>query len=362
MKRQIFKNPELGPGEILKYLLLAAAIVAGSLVCIFHSSCQLTSQGIQTLGAEESPNIVSVAILDSKTIKVDFSKEVSAQMGLVSELAQGQEASLDTIAKNPIKAQATSCQQGKSILYVFEKSARLGERYQLFSQINDCRGNSLTFAIPFDGFNDRLPLCALVEVQPETRSATKSSPAESPYVIIQALQDGNLFGLELYCAQNKAVYQIPPVEARAGQKIALHLKHTSDPSACVSELESNLALAKTARASASWRDLYFDIGPKGMSASNDAIFLRDKNSSKIMDALAYCSIKNGKSSWNLAAEIQKAGGHNVWQGPASFECAVQKSSSKVKPLVRTKAPSTTALTPASKDDWKISEINVYTGK
>ena len=359
MKRQIFKNPELGPGEIIKYLLLAAAIVAGSLVCVFHSSCQMTSQGIQALGAEESPNITAVNVLNSKSIKVDFTKEVTSDMGLVSVLGQGQAASLDAIGENSIKAQATVCGDKRSILYIFEESAQLGVRYQLFSQIKDSRGNSLTFAIPFDGFNDRLPLCALVEVQPESRAATKSSPAESPYVIIQALEDGNLFGIDLYCAQNKSTFPLPPVEVKAGQKIALRLKPTADQSACISETGTDLALAKSGRASPAWRDLYFDIGQKGMSTSNDAIFLRDKNTKKIMDALTYFTVKNGKTSWNLSTEIQKAIDKKAWAGPASVEGAVQKGSSKVKPLVRKSNALEQGGRPAAKDDWEVSEKSVY---
>ena len=345
--------------EIFKYLLLAAAIVAGTLFSVFHSSCQLTSQGIQALGAEESPCIVSASVINSTTVKVDFTKKVRAQEGLVSQLGEGQEASLDALSENPIKAAASVCGDGKSVIYTFEQSARLGVRYQLFGQIKDSRGNSLTFALPFDGYNDRLPLCAMIEVQPETRTATKSSPAESPYVIIQALQDGNLFGIELYCAQNDVVYKLPAADAKAGEKIVLHLKRTADENACISETGSNLNLAKTARASASWRDLYFDIGPKGMSATNDAIFLRDRNSNKIMDALTYYTVKSGKTSWKLSSEIQRAIDKNAWQGPATIEGAVQKSSSKVKPLARTRTPTAEDWKPASKNDWKIADKSVY---
>lgn len=361
MKRQIFKNPELGPGEILKYLLLAAAIVAGVLVCAFHSSCQLTSQGIQALGAEESPNLLAATVLDSKTIRVDFSKEVAAQTGLVSVLGQGQAASLDAIGQNSIKAEAMPCQDAKSILYVFEKSADLGVRYQLFGQIKDARGNSLTFAIPFDGYNDRIPLCALVEVQPEnkTSSADKAALAESPYIIIQALQDGNLFGVELHCAQNNLVYPLPAVEARAGEKIVLHLKPTAYPDFCQNELGSNLALAKSARSSPSWRDLFFDIGSKCISATNDAIFLRDRNTGRIMDALTFYTVKSGKTTWNLAEAVKEAVDKKAWLGPASVEGAVQKGSSKVKPLVRTSLPKANGRSPASKDDWKIADKSVY---
>ncbi len=356
MKREIFKNPDLGPGEILKYFLLAAAIVAGALFCVCHSSCQLTSQGIQALGAEDSPKIVGVSVLNSKSVKIDFSKEVSGQTGLVSKLQEGQKASLDVIAQNPIQAKANSFGDGKSLLYIFDQSARLGERYQLFSQISDKRGNTLTFAIPFDGFNESVPLCKMIEVQAESRSA-KNESAESPYVIIQALQDGNLFGIDLYCAQNKAVYQLPAVEVKAGDKIVLHLKHTAFPDACVSELESDLNLAKSGRAKAIWRDIYFDIGPKGISASNDALFLRNRNTGKLMDALTYYTVKNGKTTWNLGTEIQKAIDKGAWSGLASVEGAVQKTSSKVKPLVRAKAPK--ADVPSCKEDWTSSKESVY---
>lgn len=356
MKREIFKNPDLGPGEILKYFLLAAAIVAGALFCVCHSSCQLTSQGIQALGAEDSPKIVGVSVLNSKSVKIDFSKEVSGQTGLVSKLQEGQKASLDVIAQNPIQAKANSFGDGKSLLYIFDQSARLGERYQLFSQISDKRGNTLTFAIPFDGFNESVPLCKMIEVQAESRSA-KNESAESPYVIIQALQDGNLFGIDLYCAQNKAVYQLPAVEAKAGDKIVLHLKHTAFPDACVSELESDLNLAKSGRAKAIWRDIYFDIGPKGISASNDALFLRNRNTGKLMDALTYYTVKNGKTTWNLGTEIQKAIDKGAWSSLASVEGAVQKTSSKVKPLVRAKTPK--ADVPSCKEDWTSSKESVY---
>ena len=261
MKREKFKSSDFEFEEILKYVLLAAAIVAGAMLCVCHASCKLTSQGIQTLGAEECPRIQGVSVLNSSTIKLDFTKSVSAEEGLVSKLPEGQTASLDAIAQDSIRARADSCDGGKAAVYFLERAAAIGERYQLYSQIKDSRGNSLTFSIPFDGYNDNIPVCALMEVQPESRAATKTSPAESPYVIIQALQDGNLFGIELRCGQNDAAYRLPAVNAKAGEKIALHLKHTADEGACASELEGNLALAKTARSSDKWRDIFFDIGP-----------------------------------------------------------------------------------------------------
>lgn len=363
MKREIFKNPELGPGEIAKYVLLAALIVAGALACAFHSSCQLSSQGIQALGAEESPKIEAVKVIDSRTVKVSFSKKVSASDGLVTKLPQGKGASLDALGENPAAAKAEPSDEGKSVVYTFSQKSRLGERYQLFSQITDARGNSLTFAVPFDAYNGRVPACALVEVQPkkmkENAKSKKRIAAESPYVIIQALEDGNLFGLELYCAQNNASFPLSPAEVKAGEKIALHLKHTENEKECASELGDNLALAKSGRASDAWRDLYFDAGSDCIGGTNDAIFLRDRNTGKIFDALTYYTASGGKTTWNLAAEIQKAIDQNVWKGPAALEGAVQKGTSEKKPLTRVTAKNALGAKAASKDDWKVAEKSVY---
>ncbi len=59
-QKKSFGFPELSAGEIVKYLMFAAIIVAAALLCICHASCQLTSQGIQALDAEESPQIKGV--------------------------------------------------------------------------------------------------------------------------------------------------------------------------------------------------------------------------------------------------------------------------------------------------------------
>jgi hypothetical protein len=76
--------------------------------------------------------------------------------------------------------------------------------------------------------------------------------------------------------------------------------------------------------------LYFDAGSDCIGGTNDAIFLRDRNTGKIFDALTYYTASGGKTTWNLAAEIQKAIDQNVWKGPAALEGAVQKGTSEKK--------------------------------
>ena len=362
MAKKTFQKPDISAGQIVKYLMFTGIVVAGALLCICHSSCQLTSQGIQALGAEESPQIKGVSILSASSIEVDFSKPVKVQSASVSRLGSGERASIDMAAQNPIAAKAAMSAGGTVAVYVFEKEAELGERYQLFSEIKDARGNSLTFAVPFDGYNERLPYCVLSEVQPKASSSKKEGD-ESPYVIIRALEDGNLFGMDLVCSKKQKTYQLPKVEVKAGDEIVLHLRNTKNLEACKSELGSDLSLAKTRRSSSARRDLFFDLGVP-LDDKNDALYLRERNSNKAIDALSYFSLTDNATSWNLREAVQKAIRDGAWQGSDSAESALLINDPKNKcsptvPLVRTSFPTAKERRPSSKYDWIVSPQSVY---
>ena len=363
-KRQIYKKSETSLVEILKYLALAGAVVGAALLCVCHSSCQLTSQGIQALEAEESPQISSASIVNASSIEVTFTKGVNVQKALVSRLGSGQKASLDMTALDPIEARAVMSRDNRTAIYVFDKAAKLGERYQLFSEIKDSRGNSLTFALPFDGFNERIPRCAFTEVQPKAYNGSKKVAPESAYVIIRALQDGNLFGIDLYSAAKGTVFDLPNVEVKAGEEIILHLRSTKNIEDCQSELGNKLDLASTGRASKFKRDLYFDQGVP-VDGSNDVLLLRDKNANKTMDAIAYFSMeKDNSTKWKSLEALKKAIKDRAWQGDESADSCFllnddKNKCSSTKPLVRTKIPSAQEKRPSNKFDWSVAGNSVY---
>ena len=345
----------------LECLMFAGIIVAAALLCVCHASCQLTSQGIQALGAEESPQIKGVSILNATSIEVDFSKAVSVQSASVTKLDAGQRASIDVAAENPIKARAAMSPDKRSAVYVFEEKPKLGQRYQLFSEIKDARGNTLTFALPFDGFNERLPRCVLVEVQPSPYKGKTGVNPESPYAIIRALQDGNLFGIDLYCAANKAEYPLPNVEVKSGDEITLHLKPTANEADCVDELGSDLSLAKTGRSSSKRRDLFFNAGTSSLHSKNDVLLLRDRNSNKTIDALSYFSLEaNFETKWNLTEALERAVKDKAWEGNASAENSVlandqNNKMSSTRPLVRKTSARADNGKISSKYDWEVAQ-------
>lgn len=269
--------------EFIRYGLFCAAVVAIAMFCISHSGCQITSEGIKVLDAAESPEITSVRTIDEKSLEVQFSKAVKSKNAIVSKLEAGERASLDQISNDAMEAKASIFDDGKSVVYEFAHETKVGERYQLFGEIADSRGNSLTFALPFDGYNSRVPILIIEEVQ----GANLKQKCE--YIILTALTDGNLGGLELHSAQYSSIlsnFQIPPCEVKAGEKIMFHLRTFEDVD-FANETDGNLAKDKGEWSKAQVRDLFFENSKKCVGKNYDIILLRNKSNMKIMDALLY---------------------------------------------------------------------------
>ncbi len=365
-KRKIYEGYSFSAGDMLKYFLSALAIVGGVLLCIYHSSCQMTGRGISILDEEEPPEIRGVEVTSDTSIRLEFSKAVTVESASVSSLEDGSEASLEAAANNPVPAYADITDGGNTVIFRFRQATKTGGRYQLFSEIKDARGDTLTFALPFYGYNGSIPACAITEVQPKKAGALKSRNLhpESPYIVLKTLEDGNLSGLELYCAQNERHYALPAVDVKGGETLVLHLDHTENEEDCVSETGSDLGLAKTGRSSSVTRDLFFATEGTCLGGTNEVIFLLDRNTNKVKDALTYFKASEsgkdkGRVTWNFSSLIQRAIDDGAWSGEASAEYAVNLKGLGVrKPLLRKTIPAREQRT-ASKVDWIIAEKDAY---
>ncbi len=305
---------------LVRYFFGSLMLVAMVLVWISHSSCQITAEGIKLLDGDYStPEIKNIRLTDSSTMSIDFSKEVIVNEAVISVL-DDESTALKKLASVTSKANAVVKNDGRTVDYVFEIPSVLGMRYQLYSEIRDKNGNTLTFSIPFFGFNDRIPCLFLSELR------DKTNPKKNAYEYIElyAATSGNLFGLELYSANDDDSYEFPAVEVKKGEYIVVHMRKFADE--CVDELGNNLSLCSEPDAQDGARDLYFDSFDSRLGSSADVILLRDKNSGRILDALLYCKadyLKNAgewkKASLKKAACIATEAG--VWAGDGSPECA-----------------------------------------
>ena len=364
--------------EITHCMLLIAALVGFVSLCVCQAGCQITTEGIKIHETEENLEIQSIAVLSEKSLEVQFNKEVRVKKANVSKLDSSEKASIDALAENATSANGILSEDAKTVVYEFSESTEIGERYQLFSEIEDSRGNSLTFAIPFEGYNDRVPILIITELQgasgDKTTKGVKTKRCE--YIVLRALTAGNLAGIELYSARYKGLsdYHFPAIEVKAGEHIMIHLR-TYEGQDFTEELADDLSLDKNN--DESWdtiRDLYYDNGEKCVSEKYDIILLRNKATAKIMDALLY-TLENQKESYSkLSAAESLAIDEGKWKngGEESDPIVLQKAlTATTTSLQRTNSEELFSLAKkgeltqeeivTAKDEWKTG-LTLYNAK
>lgn len=309
-------NEKIG---LLRYILFCASVVAITILCISHSGCQITSEGIKVLDAAESPEITSVKTLDEKSLEVCFNKAVKAKTATVSKLDSRERASLDKTSHDAMEARALVSNDRKTVVYEFANETKVGERYQLFGEIADSRGNSLTFALPFDGYNSRMPILVIEEL---LGHSTKDK-YKCEYIVITALTAGNLGGLELYSAQYSNIlsnYQIPSCEVKAGEKIMFHLR-TFEGQIFKNETGEDLSEDKGEWSKQNVRDLFFENTKKSVGINYDIIFLRNKSNMKILDAVLYTTADKKEKLLSFSKSAELAISQGKWNSNSQEDFA-----------------------------------------
>ena len=228
----------------------------------------------------EKVKISSVVV--SKMIKdVSDSMEHSATIELSPAIAAagGQFGKIDV--------SADVSEDGQTVTYNLEQACEVGESYEIFGMAEDNTGNSLTFCVPFTGFNSRVAELIMTEVQ------IKYSKGKGEFVEFLVLKDGNLGGLELVSGVDGETkkYEFPPVEVTAGEIFLVHLRTAEE--GCVSETGDNLNEATALYSVAGVRDLWSENTTARFNDSTDVIILRNGNSAggaaAVLDAIMYAA-------------------------------------------------------------------------
>jgi hypothetical protein len=178
------------------------------------------------------------------------------------------------------------------VLLELEQSTEIGKKYELYGVVKDDYGNSLTFCIPFTGFNARQAKIIMTEIQSESVSSQRTSEKvagiyRNEFIEFLSLSDGNLAGLELcssYDGEEKK-YSFPAVEVKAGEVFIVHLRNRGN--GCISELTDNLSEATSSYTSPEVRDLWSEQTGTVLGNKTDIIIVRDSASEKILDAIMY---------------------------------------------------------------------------
>ncbi len=294
----------------LKEMLLVlgeALLIAGiTIAAVMPVSCKITEQGIKLVGGDYVPPVLNNFLVENEnTVSLTFSEKVEIT-GYVVAIATddlfGSEEHSSTIDLSPalervsgvygsVPCQLVYNEEEAQVQFLLEQQMEIGQLYQLYAQVRDSVGNTLTLALPFTGFNSRVPQLMITEIQTESVSQNKNEKNNGTYrnefVELLVLKSGNLAGLELcsgYDGETKK-YVFPTIEVTAGEIFIVHMRNRGN--GCISEEGEDLTLATASYTSPQIRDLWTDIESTTLGNKTDIIIVRNRSDNRVIDAAMF---------------------------------------------------------------------------
>ncbi len=283
-----------------------AVIVAIMLAAVVPVSCKITEQGITIVGGDYTPPVLNdFTVVDERTVRLEFSEQVSVYGYVVAQVTDelfGSEEHSPTLDLPPAIERASGIygsvpcsvteQEDGSVIITLEQDMQVGQGYEFYSEVRDKTGNSLTLAVPFAGYNSRVPVLVMTEIQTESVSSQRAVEKtagiyRNEFVEILVLKEGNLAGLELCSAYDGETkkFLFPPVEVQTGEVFVVHMRARGN--GCVSETGDDLDAATSSYTTAGVRDLWTDIETTTLGNKTDIILLRNRADRKLLDAVMY---------------------------------------------------------------------------
>jgi len=304
-------------------LVQTAALVGITIFAILPVSCKITPEGIQVVSSNYScPVLKTVTINDSRHLSLEFNKPVLISGAVVSERIKGisdsnvhsENKDLSPALKNAsgeygfIEASVEQFDDGKIQVFNFTEETTIGKEYQLFGVVEDETGNSLSFSIPFEGYNSRIPKIIMTEIQIHyQKSETKKYGLEyrSEFIEFVALSDGNLSGLKVYSVSDgeSKGYVFPPVEVHKGEVFLVHFRNSGEK--CISETGNDLNLATERFSCTDIRDLWSENESACFNGSNDIIIIENRITGDILDCLMYADPATEEWKSNFLPYIER---------------------------------------------------------
>lgn len=299
--------------EILITVLETLLITGVTVFTVLPVSCRINETGIHVLGGDYSPpKLEEVIVFDESTLRLIFSKKVtmSARVFMVGDFNKDSfEVGVDVCYSNCEE------QTDTTVDVRFEDQMHVGTDYEIIGTVKDETGNTTTFLVPFVGFNSRVPLMVMTEVQTESVSSQNAAEKagnfwRNEFVEFLVLSDGNLSGLEFESAYDgiERKFKFPAIEVHKGEIFVLHLRKRGE--GCFSESGDDLNLASSSYCSKDVRDLWVITEETALGNKTDVLVLRNSFNGSVIDCLMYRESK--LTEWNekylgLVEECYKSG-------------------------------------------------------
>ncbi|MDR1748293.1 MAG: hypothetical protein LBR47_04470 [Spirochaetaceae bacterium] len=319
---------------------------------ILAAGCQMDKSVINVLEWDFSSPVLEQFSVESRySLKFLFSGPVTVvSTGIYPVTDSGDENNGREAADAYIRPEIFSGPEGVVVLTV-DAPLITGQKYQVKGMVEDERGNSLTFLLPFTGYNDRVPRLLLSEVR------TEYAKPRTEFIELYTLSAGCLAGIRIFSTGDgeDMIYEFPAAEVEAGEFIVLHMRRTGDE--CIDEIgDSTLSGGNEAFPYA--RDFWLD-NTKAVLPKTDVILVEERPGGALLDALLLAGEKH--SAWPKAVfetAARRAFLEGVWTSGSAVSGAVVSDSATATRTFSRQGYTAGIGIPAGKDDW----IVVDTGK
>lgn len=325
----------------IRPVILSFAVVFLVAVCMYHSSCQMTPEGITLVSDGASCVRIIDYEVDSSTINVKFSKDVIISKAFAVE-ADEENSSISNFLNTEEKMAVdfSNDEDKKKVTFQVKEKTKIGKNYELFASVKDDYGNSLSFTIPFYGENKNIPKVVISEAADNYNKAKQTVE----YIELYCLTSGNLFGLELNTVSDQKTYKLPCCEVSKGEYIVVHLRRSDTNGLCVSELENDLNSSKAPDSVSDARDIWFESDDSALSSTAEIVLLKNKTRSTIEDCVMYCTRDYAETNqiWktedlmNAALQCKEKG---MWGGECMpLDAVYSKEAKATSYVMRTNCP------------------------
>lgn len=340
--------------ELVLIFIQTVFIVSVVLFSVIPFSCKATEQGIEIIGGDyENPCLKNISVLDNKTVKLEFSDSVSIRNAVVSPFMQNISDSQEhSIGFQLSPSLAAACgeygtiesshqisEDGKEITFILENETQVGLKYEIFGTVEDKIGNSLTFCVPFIGFNPSVPKMIITEAQIKYAKATVSGNVlyRTEFIELMALEDGNLAGIEIIsaCDGEKGKFVLPAIDVKKGEIILVHPR--TKEGGCINEDGDDLNLAIAPFSKDGVRDLWSENENSRYNDSTDVIYLFNTVNNSVMDGFVYAAENLTEWKTEVSETVDLLFDEGIFKSKDISAAVLSKGVSPLKSLTRINA-------------------------
>jgi len=283
--------------EVLCVVVQTLVVVLLVCLAVCPFSCKITEAGIDVISGDFAPPVLeSVEVIDDKNVKVIFSEYVKLHGFVITEHIEDVSDSDEhsTTEELSVALQAvTNFNEGLNanflyendnhiLSFTFEESTKIGKIYNIYGVVEDRTGNSLTFCVPFIGFNSNVVKMLMTEV----RSVSDSKNGFREFVEFLVLEEGNLAGVQILIGgEDSKKYSFPAIDVKKGDLIVYHPERLGEN--IVDELSEDITLCKHTDSNDKARDLWGSAEKSVIGNNDEIIFLYDQVNDFIMDAVMF---------------------------------------------------------------------------